>query len=345
SKEGATMKRITGLIGRDELVADIVREIRKGKHMLLTGSTGIGKSMVLQAAIKRIERRQEELQQMELELTNPRIGVDDMGPERRQERPFTVAYLRDHQAKGQFVALSRRLLEAGIVKPSALGLPKRMDSAPIDWAECKRTVNRQGIRDITGAILPAIHAYKENGGGRLIITVDDMTFLTPTQSAFWLAVFDQAQLVGCATAKKEGNRKLWWRMKEVEVPALTPEASTEIVRTYIAKKGVLIESPDLYISHVVKQAQGNPQAIADMLDDSAKERVVDKRRIREMKHAAGVRYLDFTPVMIVSGAFIVGTRYLAMGLGDKTLYIMAGMTAALFMSLRFFLFKGAGRAN
>ena len=172
-----------------------------------------------------------------------------------------------------------------------------------------------------------------------------MTFLTPTQSAFWLAVFDHAQLVGCASAKKEGNRKLWWRMKEIEVPALTPEASTDIVRTYIARKGVLIESPDLYISHVVKQAQGNPQAMADMLDDSAKERLVDKRQIREMRHQAGVRYLDFTPVMIVSGACIVGTRYLAMGMGDKTLYIMAGMTAALFMSLRFFLFKGAGRAN
>ena len=29
---------------------------------------------------------------------------------------------------------------------------------------------------------------------------------------------------------------------------------------------------------------------------SPRERRVDKRRIREMKHAAGVRYLDFTPV-------------------------------------------------
>lgn len=133
--------------------------------------------------------------------------------ERRWDRRFTVVYLRDHQAKGQFVALSKRLLEAGIVELSALGLPKRMDSAPIDWAECKRTVNRQGIRDITEAILPAIHTYEENGG-RLIIAADDMTLLTPTQSAFWLTVFDHAQLVGCAAAKKDGNHKLWWRMKE-----------------------------------------------------------------------------------------------------------------------------------
>lgn len=337
------MKRITGLIGRDELVIDVVREIRKGKHVLLTGPTGIGKSRVLEAAIKRIERRQDEFIQAGLDLTNP-ITPPANVTEQRIERRLCLAYLKDHQAKGQFVDLSRRLLEARIVKPSALGLPKRMDGAPIDWHECKRTVNRQGIRDITGAILPAIHAYKEHGG-RLVIAVDDLTFLTPTQSAFFLALFDQAQLVGCASAKKDGNRKLWWRMKEVEIPALTPEASTKIVRTYIARKGILIESPDLYVSHVVKQSQGNPQAIADMMDDSAKERVVDKRRIREMKHAAGVRYLDFTPVMIVSGACIIGARYVAIGLGDTTLYVMAGMATALFLSLRFFMFRGAGRAN
>lgn len=75
------------------------------------------------------------------------------------------------------------------------------------------------------------------------------------------------------------------------------------------------------------------------------ERLVDKRKIREMRHQAGVRYLDFTPVMIVSSALIIGTRYLAIGLGDTELYILAGMAAALFLSLRFFLFKGAEKAN
>ncbi len=131
----------------------------------------------------------------------------------------------------------------------------------------------------------------------------------------------------------------------IEVPALSAEASAEIVRSYIARTGMLIESPELFISHVIKQAGGNPQAIYDMVDDTAKERVVNKRQIREMRHQAGIKHLDFTPVMIVGGAFIIDSRYLAIGLGDTALYIMAGMAAALFLSLRFFLFRGAGRAN
>lgn len=97
--------------------------------------------------------------------------------------------------------------------------------------------------------------------------------------------------------------------------------------------------------HLVQQANGNPQALADLLADASKERVVNKQRIREMRHAAGVKYLDFTPVMIVALASIVGTRYLAMGTGDTELYIFAGMLAAVVISVRVFLFRGAGKAN
>lgn len=49
--------------------------------------------------------------------------------------------------------------------------------------------------------------------------------------------------------------------------------------------------------------------------------------------------------MIVAGAFIIGACYLAIGLGGTVLYILAGMAAALFLSLRFMLFRGAGKAN
>ena len=174
-----------------------------------------------------------------------------------------------------------------------------------------------------------------------MIAVDDMTSLTPTQQAFWLAIFEYAQVVTCASARKSGLRKLWWKMKAIEVPALDLATSKDLVRDYIARQGMLIESPELYVGHVVKQAGGNPQAIFDMLDESSKEKRVDKRQIREMRHQAGVQYVDFMPVMLIGGALIVGTRYLAMGLGDTAMYVMAGMGAALFLVLRFFMFRGS----
>jgi hypothetical protein len=66
---------------------------------------------------------------------------------------------------------------------------------------------------------------------------------------------------------------------------------------------------------------------------------------RICRREAGVRYLDFTPVVVVAGALVVGLRYVAIGLGDTSLYVLAGMAAALFLALRIFLFRGMGRAD
>jgi energy-coupling factor transporter ATP-binding protein EcfA2 len=310
------VKHVTGLIGRDELIEHVTREARKGRHLLLTGRPGIGKSTVLEAVLDRLIVR----------------------------RDLTLIHVNEHQAKGQFICIARKLLAAGLLDPLALELPEPYQDLPperIEWAKIRRHVNRPSMRDLTAAVIPALHDHH----GRVLIAVDDLSNLTPTLAAFWLAVFDAAQVVGCASQKKAGLAKLWWKMTEIEVPPLSPDATRDIVETYIARQGMLIEAPGLFVGHVVKQSGGNPQAIADMLDDSAKERLVDKRKIREMRHAAGVRYLDFTPVMVVALASVVGARYLAIGTGDTELYVFAGMLAAVVISVRVFLFRGAGKAN
>ena len=310
------MKHITGLIGRDELIERVAREARKGRHLLLTGPVGVGKSIVLEAVIDRL------------------IG----------RRDLVVLPVNEYQAKGQFLEIARGLLESGLLKPSALELDEGLDAldpAAIEWVKIKRQVNRLSIRDLTAAIVPTLHAHK----GNVIIAVDDLTAVTPTLVAFWLAVLDAAQLLACASAKRPNVAKLWWKLVEIEIPPLAPEHARAIAQSYLQQTGTLVESPPLFIAHLVQQANGNPQALADLLSDSSKERVVDKQRIREMRHAAGVRYIDFTPVMIVSLASVVGARYLAIGTGDTELYIFAGMIAAVVISLRVFLFKGAGKAS
>ena len=310
------MKLITGLIGREDLVEQIAREARKGRHLILTGPVGIGKSAVLEAVIDRLLLRQNR----------------------------TVIHVGEQQAKGQFLEMARGLLESGLLKPSALELDEGLDAvdpAALEWVKLKRQVNRLSIRDLCAVIVPALHEQR----GQVLIAVDDLTQVTPTLVAFWLAVCDAAQIIACASARKPNVAKLWWKLAEIEIPSLTPDSARAIAQSYLQQTGTLVESPPLFIAHLVQQANGNPQALADLLADASKERLVDKRKIREMRHAAGVRYLDFTPVMIVALASIVGARYLAMGTGDTELYIFAGMLAAVVIAVRVFLFRGAGRAS
>ncbi len=307
------MDHLIGLIGRDEVVADLVAEIKKGKHVILTGPVGIGKSAVLKAALEQVSGQ-----------------VD------------SIIRLHDHQAKGQFVEMARQMLKQDLITAKQLDLPAALHQTPgseIDWSEVKNKIQRMSMRDLTQAIIPAL-AKAEN---KPVIAVDDLTSLTPTQMAFWLAIFEQAQVIGCASEKKPRVKKLWWKMKEIAIKPLPPPVAKQLIQQYITTQGMLIESPEQYISHVVKQSGGVPQAMYDMLDESSKERLIDKRKVREMRHEAGVQYLDFTPMVMILGALIVSMRYIGMGTGDKTLYIMGGMGAALFLTFRYFIFKGVGR--
>ena len=156
---------------------------------------------------------------------------------------------------------------------------------------------------------------------------------------------DAAQRLACASEKRKNVARLWWKLAEIAVPPLAADHARRIAQTYLQQTGTLVEAPALCVAHVVQQANGNPQALADLLADASKERVVDKAQIRELRHAAGVRYFDFTPVLIVALASVVGARYLAIGTGDTELYLFAGMLAAVVISVRVFLFRGAGKAN
>ena len=304
------------LLGRETETELALSELRKGKHVLLHGGQGVGKSALLHHI-------------HELLSASRARGI--------------LIFLHDHQTKAQFVELARHLLDAGILRPADLDLPAKYHDLPpdeIEWTQIRRAVNRINIRDLAGSIIPALAASDE----KITLFIDDLSFLTPTQQAFMLQVMEHVQLVAGVVEKrkKKGIKKLLWKMKEVELLPLQPSDSSKIVQEYITEHGMMVEEPTQFISHIVKQSGGVPQAMFDMLHESSHERVITKQQVREMKHEAGVRYFDFTPIMLIVGALIVGARYVAIGTGNADLYVVAGMGAALFLTVRFFMFKGMG---
>ena len=195
------MRDITGLIGRDPLVEKATQEVRKGRHVILTGQVGIGKSSVLEAILARLERRRDERAPVDAETDDPPSEPNTDRPSNRQRRTQTVIHINDHQPKAQFVCIARKLLAAGLLDPLTLELPEQYQDLPpelIEWAKIRRHVNRLSMRDLTAAIIPALHDHH----GRVIIAVDDLTSVTPTLVAFWLAVFDAAQVIGSVPRRR-----------------------------------------------------------------------------------------------------------------------------------------------
>ena len=110
------MRDITGLIGRDALVEKAAQEVRKGRHVILTGKVGVGKSSVLDAILERLERRREERAPVDMESDDPPPAPNP----HRQRRTQTVIHIADHQPKAQFIGIARKLLAAGLLDPITL---------------------------------------------------------------------------------------------------------------------------------------------------------------------------------------------------------------------------------
>ena len=94
------MREITGLIGRENIVEKAAQEVRKGRHVILTGGVGIGKSSVLDAILERLERRRDERAPVDSETDDPPSEPNTGRQSQRQRRTQTVIHINDHQPKG-----------------------------------------------------------------------------------------------------------------------------------------------------------------------------------------------------------------------------------------------------
>ena len=99
----------------------------------------------------------------------------------------------------------------------------------------------------------------------------------------------------------------------------------------------------LTLLYVLEQAAGNPHAIVEMARQIPAAGPVDVPTIRALRHGAGVRYLDLTPALLLVAAGLVATRFVALGLDNRDLYVLAGTFGALFFVIRALLMRRVGR--
>jgi len=89
---------------------------------------------------------------------------------------------------------------------------------------------------------------------------------------------------------------------------------------------------------VLQQAGGNPLAIITMAG-KARTAELSAQEIRGLQHGAGTRYIPLTPALMLIGAVIVAARFVALGLNDRDLYVLAGLGYAFFFVMRYFIYR------
>jgi hypothetical protein len=284
------------LIGREAELQRLRENVARGRHTLLVGKIGLGKSHLLRV--------------VERELPGS-IYLE-------QIRPLRVSLLALCQALHQ---------ERHLALPGT--------SADTPWSDVSKRLARLNIRELTEVITQSLH---DRGS---VLILDQLEGLTPMMAPAIERLLGEGLILGATSQLRPALQKVWWAFDRIDLPPLSREEARQLLWA-LADPDQLAD-PAMFEAKVLAQADGNPYALVEMVKQVAGEREVGLQAIRDLHHGAGARYLDITPVLLLVGAIILATRFVALGLNDPDLYIIAGSLGAVFFVARYFLYRGLRR--
>jgi hypothetical protein len=285
------------VIGRDAELTRLRENMATGRHTLLVGPIGIGKSFLLRSIAAEI--------------------------------PTTLYIEHTRPLRPSLLALCRDLHRAGHLAFADLDQP-----AP-GWSDCSKKLGRLNIRELTDVIVASIH------GRGLVLALDQLEGITPSMAPSLQRLLAEATILGATARLKPGLEKFWWSFDRVDVPPLGREDARALL--WRLTDAAAIGDPEMFETKVLAQAAGNPHAIVEMARQASGTPRLGVQAIRDLWHAAGVRYFDLTPWLLLLGAAFSVARFVALGLDDTDLYIIAGSLGALFLVARYFLWHSRTR--
>ena len=300
---------IKKLIGRNKEVEEILKEIKKRKDVLLIGDIGIGKTAILKEIFQILNKQ------------NQKVVYADYA---RSFKQFLVNIIQQMHCKYQDIEIYEMT-------------DKKEEIKSKDWKDIKRKIKKLTTNDLAGLVQRSIT------GKDYIIICDALEMITPTAKSIFESFRENCCLVGATHTIRDNPhlKKLWWRFKQIEIKKLEPSKANELIDHLYFKNGINAYDKEAYKRKILKVSNGNCAAIYDMVFHSSKEKYLDHQAVRDIKsHDGGNKELDLTPFVIFAGVGVVATRFIALGMNNKDIYILAGISGALFMFVRFYMMKG-----
>jgi hypothetical protein len=208
-------------------------------------------------------------------------------------------------------------------------------AVPGTWPECAKLLSRVTVRELTAIVVTSLRAQPT------VLILDALETATPGMAPVLEAFLDATVVLAATRDCRPGLQKLWWAFERLDLPPLAREDAQALLWSTVDR--TRLADPGLFEAIVLEQAAGNPHAIVEMTRQIPAEGPVDVPTIRALQHGAGLRYLDLTPALLLIAAGLVATRFVALGLDNRDLYVLAGTCGALFFVVRALLMRRVGR--
>lgn len=326
------LRQDSAFYGRTEELYELVRNLQRGRHTLVVGEKGIGKSRLMQEARWVISGRTKRIDFSAYVLTQIRgqLGV------RINPDQYTMLLIEHTNPLGNCLKEMAEKLWYNH------DLPVESDEERSDWASVKKRLAGFGGVRLQSLIFEALSRSERS----YLIFFDSLDRLSPSQLPFMETLLNLAVVCGSTVQMKEqlSFKRVWASFMKIQLEPLPESVASRLISHFFENYPLRIIDPELYRREILKSCNGNPFHMKNMLWHGSREKLIDGDEIRKLRQVDEGHFFNMGPMYIFGVAMFTMFKIFSIGMDNRefSIYFSAlGFIAYLVFRVfrAFFVFR------
>ncbi len=330
--DSTDLRQDQAFFGRTDELYELTRNLQRGRHTLLIGEKGIGKSRLMMEAIRILSGNMRSIE-FSAGVTARLRGqlATRLSPDY-----YNILYIRHPIPMGDCIKeIAEQMHSLGILRLDGDG--NRLDSPAM-----QKYLTKLGSVKAQAFLLEGISRSER----RHLVFFDNLDRISPTQQAFLEALLNIAVVCAAVVQMKDQFifKRIWASFVRIEVKPFAQEDSLRIIDYYLANYPIRVIDRELYRREVAKAANGNPFLIKNLLWHTSCERHVGLDDIRGIRRVEEGPFFNMGPIYIFVASMFTIFKIFSLGTNNSEFYIyFSALGFLVYLTFRifrtFFLFR------
>ena len=327
------VRQDTEFLGRGEELYQLIRNLVRGRHTLITGPKGIGKTRLMQESIAVLQGTKKHIG-LSVRLTNRLKGNLGMRISPGQYRIIFVTRsspLGDCMREIAEWLYGMNCLRLGTIAPAAG-----------DWASVRKQLTGLGSVRVQEIIVESIRQQSPP----VLLYFDSLDRIAPSSQLFLEELLASAVICAAAVHPKTAFhfRKIWSSFSRIELGGFNEETAGQLIRHCVEIAGMRVVDPELYTREILKSANGNPFQINNLIWHGSREAHLTSDEIRKVRRTEEGELFNMGPIYILLASVLTLFKIFSFGTDNREFYIyFSALGFIVYLTFRvfrtFFLFK------
>lgn len=319
-------------LGRREELLQLTRNLMQGRHTLLVGDKGIGKTRLMQEARWILSGRVSRIE------VAPPVIARMKGKLYRSTAPdqYKIIYLEHPSPLGECL---KELAEQLYYNND---LHIEVAETRQDWAIVKKRLTGLGSSKLQSVIFEGLSRSDKT----YLIFFDNLDRVSPGQHAFLETILSIALVCTAVVEIKEHfvYKRIWSSFVRIDLEPLPDSICRKLIDYFYQNYPIRVIDKELFRMEIMKAANGNPFFIKTMLWHGSRENYVNMDEIRKLRRVQQGHYFNMGPVYIFSASIFTIFKIFSLGTDNKEFYIyFSALGVLVYITFRvfraFFLFR------